>query len=169
MSGGFIEALSLSTAFKAGKPIGIKIGALDPNEVGPILGLAKNDIITAINNMSTTDMRNRLNIFDTVSVLGRGGTVAVSLKRNNAEIDIVYNLKKLDRPLKKMFTGGGVGPTPGAPGKPAAIPQSQEQKRAENIRKFNKTHPATHQQTIANLRKRLLENMKQRSRNMRVR
>ena len=66
--GSFIEHTSvIGTAYAAGKPIGIRIGKLQPQDTGTFLGLMENDIITSINDMAVTNAQNRLSVFDTIT------------------------------------------------------------------------------------------------------
>ncbi|MFH1644343.1 MAG: type II secretion system protein N [bacterium] len=161
-----IEELSIGTAYEQGRPIGIKIGKIDPNEIGFVLGLRPNDIITSINNLNTIDIKDRMKIYDEITKLKKGNFIQVNLKRDNMDSVINYKLKKLDKPKKLTFispaTGQGVQP---------GLPQSKTQQQEQSIKDFQKQHNVDErrQQTIADIRKRLLEKLRQRSPNVRIR
>ena len=67
--------------YSAGKTIGIKINKANPTEVAPIIGLEKDDIITMINDLSTSNTQDRLKIYETVTNLKTGDQLKVLLTR----------------------------------------------------------------------------------------
>ncbi len=166
--GEFIEILGLRTAFESGKPVGIQVGTVNPNEVGSVLGLEKNDIITTINGISTDQQRNRLEIFDTVAALTYGDMVTVELTRGGSPLTLTFELKRLERPLEAIFgLGGGDDREKEAR---EAMPMSKHQQREEAVRQFQQTHdPLPQEQMILDLRRRLLENMRGREEDVRIR
>ncbi len=168
--GEFIEVLQLRTAYEQGKPIGIKVGSIDQNEVSSVLGLKQHDIITSINEVTIAEQRNRIEIFDTINTLKDGDTINVALRRDKKDIILSYQLKMIEEPTNKIFMDpaqkkkalqqkGGKGD----------FSMSRLQKAEKRQREFKAIHPETHKQMIMDLRRRLLENMKTRSKNMRVR
>jgi len=176
--GEFIETLNLGTAYTQGTPTGIKINKVDPNEIGAMLGLQQNDIISSINNISIIDIKNRIKVYDSISEMKKGDNIQLVLKRNNIDSIINYKLATLEKPKKKTFIQPAVAPPPvtGAAPPPLQPPQpglppSRAQQREETIRDFRQQHAIDerHRQTIADIRQRLLEKLRQRSPNVRVR
>jgi hypothetical protein len=78
---------------------------------------------------------------------------------------LTYLLKHIERPLKKLFEEKdeeGVKP------EVSGLPLSKQQQRQQHLREFSKAHPASHEQVLMDLRRRLLQNMKLRSPHRRV-
>ena len=165
--------LKLSTTYQEGKAIGIKVGSIDPNEIASVLGLQKNDIITAIQDQETKDLRNRLDIFDKVSSLKKGEQVVVTITRNSANVILKYTLKQIERPLKATFgSAPSSSPSVAIPTQPQPpeklFQMNRQQEREVQKRMFDEEHVPPNQEMVLDLRRRLLENMKMRSQNMRV-
>jgi len=163
--GQFIEDFFLGISYQDNKPIGIKIGKLQENDIATRLGLKENDIILSVNNIQLSEPKNRVNIYDRITEMTFGDSIKVELKRNNQDQIIDYKLKRIERPSELFFT---------QPAKETeAIPEfklSREQEREKRIRDFEKLHKKpNHAEIIADIRKRLLQNMKQRIRDRRVR
>jgi len=159
-----IESLSLTTAYQKGNPSGIRISKTNENDIGPALGLAQNDIITNINDLDPTDIKNRIQLYDTITDMKDGDNIKLSLKRNGQDITLNYKLEKIKQPKNQFM------PT-GTDGKPIDLPKSPQQQRAAARKEFKKFHvvPPERKQVIENIRERLLRNMKMRTRNRRVR
>jgi type II secretion system protein C len=159
-----IESLSLSTAYQKGNPTGIRISKANKDDVGSVIGLAQNDIITSINNLDVTNIKNRIKIYDTIVDMKEGDNITLSLKRKNQDVTLHYKLKKITQP-KKLFMPAGKD------GKPSTFKMSPQQQRAQKQKDFKKFHviPPERKQIIQNIRERLLQNMKMRARNRRVR
>ncbi len=165
--GEFIEMLGLRTTFEGGKPVGIQVGTVDPHEVGSVLGLEKNDIITTINGITTDQQRNRLEIYDTVAALSYGGTVTVELTRGGSPQTLTYELKRLERPLEAIF---GLSNGDQQKEEKKGLPMSSHQQREQAVRQFQQQHdPLPQEQMILDLRRRLLENMRERADDVRIR
>ena len=177
----FIESLGLSTAYQKGKIIGVRVGKQEQKEIGPTLGFMQNDILLSINNVSTTDIKNRTKIYDDILKLKKGDIIHVLIKRNNIDQFMNYKLSKIGKPKKKMFIESAQAEptTPPAPGAPAPIPgqpqagpfkPGKEQEREKRIRDFEKIHQEPkNKEIMSDIRKRLLENMKMRTRDRRIR
>ena len=88
--GELIEDLSLATAYQKGQPIGIKVGKVGKDEIGSAIGLNGNDIILSVNNVITSDMKNRVKIYDTLSQTKKGDIIKIVLKRKNQDITLSY-------------------------------------------------------------------------------
>jgi type II secretion system protein C len=163
--GELIEDLSLCSAYQQGNIIGIRIGNVDPNEIGAAIGLQKNDIIVSINDLNTNDIKNRIDIYDSLLQKKKGDTIKVVLKRADQDVTLNYKLEKIKKATIQSFTSTGEGETT-----TQELKMSREQEREKYLREFEKQHKAPKQnKVISDIRKRLLENMKTRARNRRVR
>jgi len=174
--GELVAALSLLTASAKGEPIGIKITSIDPNHISSFLGLQKNDIIVSINEKKTGDKKERIKIYDDVSTAKTGDTIVLKLQRNKNDITLKYNLKHIQKVRKRIFA-----PTTQASEKKekpalktpdALFSLNKLQKREKRRREFIQAHPEnqeTQQQAINKIRQRLLENIRAKIRNTRIR
>ena len=163
--GNFIEELNLSAAYKNSEEIGIKVGEVQPGDISSAIGLNKNDIIISINELDTID--SRIKIYDQISTMQKDDAIKVALQRNNTQQNISYKLTKIEKPKKQYFL------EPAKEGEQSQAPEfktSSEQGREKRMRMFEKQHQAPpHKEVISDIRKRLLENMKKRSMDRRVR
>jgi len=165
--GNLLERASvIGTAYHLGQPIGVRIGTISPNDIGAALGLQQNDIILAINNISVADLQNRINLYNTITTLPLGSSIQVSLQRAGKNVMISYKLAQIEKP-KRYTTMPGIK-IAGQPQQEMAM--SRMQQRDKEIREFNKAHDGSHhQQTIMDIRRRLLENLQNRMQNSRNR
>ncbi|MCK4650773.1 hypothetical protein KAT08_01230 [Candidatus Babeliales bacterium] len=163
--GNLMGSLNLVTAYQKGNPIGIRVGQLKENGIGPALGLKQNDIIIKINGIDTANTKNRTKIYDIVFEMQKGETLKTLLKRNNQNIILNYKLSKIEKPIKQFLPFTNKGETS------QEFKMSPQQKRTKNIRDFKKFHviPEDRKQMLTDIRKRLLNNMKLRAKNRRVR
>ncbi|KKQ49740.1 MAG: hypothetical protein US69_C0002G0015 [candidate division TM6 bacterium GW2011_GWF2_38_10] len=171
--GFFLERFSvIGTVFSEGNPIGIRIGKLDPESIGAQFGLIENDIITTINAQSTTTPENRIALFDAVTAMKEGETITVELLRGNTPIKLLYTLKHIEKTQKALLPPGAqptAQPQPGS-SPDAQLQKSRLQEREHRIREFKKQHaPKQNNEALAEVRNRLLNNLKTRLRNTRVR
>ena len=157
-----IEELSLGTAYENNNPLGIKVGKVDPNELGFVVGLRSNDIITSVNNINTINIKNRIKIYDELSNVKKGDNIQVGLIRNNINSTINYKMKKLEKPKKLTFI---------SPASNQNLPESKTQKNVQSVKDFRNQHNVDQRrnQTVADIRKRLLDKLRNRSPNMRFR
>lgn len=167
--GSLTEMLALLTAYKEGKPIGLKVTNFTPNSAGPFLGLEKNDIITAINGVTTAEKADRIKIYEMVTQMKQGDSVKLDLLRNDQPITLAYNLTEIKKPVKRVFE-------PEKEGQPQEGKQTEDdrmfklsklQEREQERREFSETHQEP--DIISEIRKRLLENMKSRVLDTRIR
>lgn len=91
--GQFIEMLSLTTAYKQGKSIGIRIGQFEEQSLGQALGLQKGDIILNINDIPATTTEERLNIYQAITALNQNDIITLKLLRRKQEKVTTYTLK----------------------------------------------------------------------------
>jgi type II secretory pathway component PulC len=170
--GSFIERTSfIGLAYKAGAPIGVRIGQTSPSEVASALGLMQNDVITSVNDLSTIDLKNRMKIYDIITELPIGGTCKVGLKRAEKDIVMSYRLAKIERPRKySSFPGVTTATQTPAPA-PLDLAMGRSQQREATMRDFDRSHntDSNRSNAIMEIRRRLLENLQNRMRNQRVR
>jgi type II secretory pathway component PulC len=93
----FIELLHLTTVYEEGKPLGCRIGNLEDHSVGTALGLAKGDLITAINDIPTGPSKNRMEIFQQIKELPQDGKIEVYLLRNNRPKTLTITLRSSEQ------------------------------------------------------------------------
>lgn len=165
--GNFMERASLvGTVYADEKPVGIRIGNPVGADVALALGFALDDIILHVNDISTADVKDRVKIYDAVQMAKIGDVIKVGLRRAEKDVVISYKLTRIDKPKKT----GPVADAKGAPGAPQASQMSRLQEREETIRDFSKQRTNNRdQQTLMEIRKRLLANLQNRLRNTRVR
>jgi type II secretory pathway component PulC len=162
------QASVIGAAYHEGKPVGMRLGKIEPDTAGSALGLMENDIITTVNNLSTSNAKDRLEAFDVVTNLGLGNSVTLGIKRADKDITLSYKLARIGRPRKLIFPGVTTvadGAQPAAPGAaPEPFKLSRLQQREKTMRDFDKMHPndEQRQQTWTDIRKRILENLQHR-------
>jgi len=158
----------IGVSFKDGNPIGINVGALDPNDVMSAMGLRENDLIVSVNDIQVADQKNRLKAYDETLQKNIGDMIKLGIKRNNQDIAIIYKLVKIKQPRKYAKPGIGIAPDKDAKDGPLKMNRLQE--REHNRREFDKLHPKKdHEKTMMDIRTRLLSNLKQRMYNSRNR
>lgn len=161
--GSFIERAGIiGTAFQDGKPIGIRVGTVDQNDVGGALGLAENDVITSINDMLIGEAEKRIAAYQAITQVGLGQSIKVGVKRADKDISLSYKLAKIEKPRKSMFPGvryANEKPTP-----EETMKMSRLQQREQTVREFQNQHydSQKHQQTMMEIRRRILEGLQQR-------
>lgn len=165
--GNFIERTAvIGTAYNQGLPLGIRIGKLSATDIGTPLGLVENDIIVSINNLKTNDAKERMKIYDAISAMKLGETISTVINRAGKNVTISYKLAKLEKPRKTIGLSGKVETV--KPGED--LKMSRTQQREQTIRDFSKQHGAPRKnETLMDIRKRLLENLHARLRHTRVR
>ncbi len=168
--GNFIERTSIiGTIYENGKPLGIRIGQLDPHEVGAMLGLKIGDIIVSINGVSVVEERNRLQIFEQIKTMSRGDQLMVRSIRDKKEETFTYKFATLQKAKEKTFTGDGNKAGEKKPDQ--ALKMSKTQQREKQVRDFKKQHAenAQQQEAASKIRQRILDNLRSRMQNTRVR
>ncbi len=165
--GNFIErAAIIGTAYVQGAPIGVRIGKLAANDVGAMLGFIENDIVVSINNLKTTDTKERMKIYDDVCAMKIGDLINVVFNRAGKDVAISYKLTKFEKPRKIIGPTGKIETA--KPGE--ELKMSRPQQREQTVRDFTKQHGNQRdKETLMDVRRRLLENLHARLRNTRVR
>ncbi|MCB9493027.1 MAG: hypothetical protein H6679_02015 [Epsilonproteobacteria bacterium] len=178
--GNFLERMGvIGMAYQQGQAIGMRIGTLEQNSLGQLLGLQANDIIKAVNQLDITDLKNRMTVYDTIVQLPEGGITIVDIVRENQPLSKTYKFVKMEKPKAQLLFGGPPDPAqaPGqAPGQEqdqglGKLAMSPQQKREKNIRDFEQRHKSAqrHKQSVTDIRKRILENLQSRVYNSRSR
>ncbi len=161
--GHLIEEINLIGAtYREGKPIGLRLGKPEKELITSSLGLAENDIITAINGMSTVDQENRLKIYEDITQLPIGSSIKIDLKRADKDISLSYKLAKLEPARRTIFPGIATSTKPAE-----QLPMNRVQQREQTLRDFNRLHPDNerNQQSMMAIRQRILENLQRRFQN----
>ena len=164
--GELTELLSLLTVYKNGKPVGIKISKIDPKTIGAQLGFKKDDIVKSINGISTENRKDRMKIYDSLTTAKSGDKVTILVDRNNEKVKITYILVELSKaPARELTIKKEADKTPDE----KLFKLSKLQQRAKKRREFSKKHKNQQQNVVNEIRQRLLENLKTRVRNNRLR
>lgn len=168
--GQFIEEFALIPAYQNGNIIGMRIGNIKENQIASAFGLNKNDIVLSINNINTSEIKDRIKIYDQTIESKLGNKIELVLNRNNKDLKILYKLEKIEKPKKKIFIQSVTEDQNQTKKVETQLKLSEEQEKEKRLREFEKNHKTPKQQdVIQDIRKRILENMKSRSQNRRVR
>lgn len=119
---GLIEMLDLTTASRAGKPLGVRIGKMKKTSLGFASGFQSGDIITKILTTAPVSTAERMAIFNEIAALELGAKIPVQFMRNNTLYTNTYTLFNLADPTAALEDES---PTPSAQPKkasPAAVP-----------------------------------------------
>lgn len=92
--GQLIEMLHLITAYKQGNRIGVRVGNLGENSIGPVLGLQPGDIITKIDSIPAITIEYQLEIYKNVLNKKENDKIVVQLIRNKQPLTFEYLLKE---------------------------------------------------------------------------
>jgi type II secretory pathway component PulC len=169
--GSFIEKISvIGAAYHGGQSIGIRIGKVEQSEVATALGLMENDIITTVNELPVADAKNRLAAYEKISAMQIGGDISVGIKRADKDVIVTYRLAQIPKPKKSIFPGIKVAAPSTLPAEDP-LKLSRLQQREQSLRDFDKLHPEQqrHEQTMMEIRKRILDNLQRRLHNTRTR
>jgi len=167
--GEVIEALDICGAYKDKKPIGLLIGSLKHHPLGEKLGLISGDIITQINKLPVTNSKERIAAYDSIAALPMGGYIHLTITRSGKEIALSYLLKRLERP--SAFSA----PNKSESEKEQTSEQdlfklSKNSQRQQNRRRFEQIHRTQeqHETAVSEMRKKMLDEMRDRAPNRRV-
>lgn len=181
------EMLSLLTIYKDGKPTGLKITNLTPEAINKEFGLAKDDLILSVNGIKTAESQDRVAIYDKLREIKKGDTITLVVSRGGSnsptggeEVTLTYKLTELEKVRKIEFApqAEAEDKTEGETEKPAVKEKKKEdvktrlaklRERQRQRRAFARRHPNRQSQALAAIRQRLLENIRNRVRNARIR
>ena len=161
--GRLIERVTIiGTAYQGGNPIGIRVGTVDPQNIGAALGLVENDIITTVNDINVSNADTRINAYNAVTQLSVGGAVKVGIKRADRDVAITYKLVTIEKPRRSTFPGVRFAETKQTDEE--KMKMNRLQQREQTVREFRHQHTdeQKNQATIMDIRRRILENLQQR-------
>ncbi|MBM3892808.1 hypothetical protein FJ365_00205 [Candidatus Dependentiae bacterium] len=161
--GNFLERASIiGTAFQDGKPLGMRIGTVKPDDVAAALGLLENDIITSVNNIALGDPSQRVAAYESIIQIPLGNSFDVGIRRTDKDILLSYKLVRINKPRKSMFAG--VRYASEKPTADEAAKMSRVQQREAQVREFQHQHvnQQKNQQTMMEIRRRILEGLHER-------
>lgn len=168
--GNFLDnAAIIGTVYKKGNPIGIRVGSLEKEDLGTMIGLETNDIILDVFSIPTGPMKNRMKIYDKIQELDIDGSFVATIQRNGALKKISYKLTKMNKSKQNLFPGDTKNDNNKKDD--GDLKSSRLQEHEKSMREFQQHHntAAQQQETIARIRERLLENLKSRLKDTRVR
>jgi type II secretory pathway component PulC len=99
--GQFIDTLELTTAYKEGQSVGVRVTNAGPGSLGQALGFTKEDLITMINDTPVGPNQNRLTIYKEIAASKTNDTIRVTLTRRNQEITLNYVLHEMHQARKQ--------------------------------------------------------------------
>ncbi len=128
----FIDMVDITTAFKNGQSLGMRIGKMDNKSIGYALGFMPGDTVITIHDIAPTTTKNRLQIYNKVSQADLGTRIKVQFVRKGQLLTNEYTLFNLPE------TAGEVNVTPTPLGPPENLPalpimaynEAQEVRRA---------------------------------------
>lgn len=169
--GELVEALNLSAEYNGDTPIGIRLDTIAHHPLGKQLGLAEGDIITSINSLPTTGTKELIRAYDELSLLPLDSRLEVAFSRGEQQKTIAYMLKKLRKPSPFEAAAASSGTDEDQSSEEHIFKLGKDAQRREKRRQFAHDHRTAEQRASArgDMRKRLLENMRNRAPNRRVR
>lgn len=87
----FIDMLDITGAFKKGKNIGCRIGALKPQSLGFALGLQPNDIVLSVAEIPTVTTNDRVALFSKIQNMTDTDTIPVTVLRHGEQLQLTYS------------------------------------------------------------------------------
>lgn len=91
----FIDMLDLTSVYKKGQNVGCRIGAIEKDSLGIMLGLQSSDIIVRINNIPATDTAHRLKIYkEVIQAAGQGKPIVVEYLRRKMPMSLSVTLEE---------------------------------------------------------------------------
>lgn len=99
--GQFIDTLELTTAYREGQSVGVRVTNAGHGSLGQALGLTKEDLITQINNIAVGPTQNRLTIYKEVTASKTNDVIRVTLTRGNQQITLNYVLQEMHQARKQ--------------------------------------------------------------------
>ena len=94
----FIDLLDLTTVYKKGRSIGVRVGKTENSTLAQKLGLENGDIITTVQNIPADTTENRFRIYKTIVAMREEETIRTEVQRSGNKIVIRYTLQAM---LKK--------------------------------------------------------------------
>lgn len=92
----FIDIFDLTTVYKKGQNVGCRIGNLEKDSLGILLGFQLGDIIVRVNNIPATDTAHRLKIYKELTKLPiEGKQIVVEFLRRKQPMSIHITLEQI--------------------------------------------------------------------------
>lgn len=98
--GEFINLLDLTTVYKQGKSFGCRVGKIDKDSLGQLLGFMVDDIIVKIDDFDVDDLAHRIEVYDHMMRKKAGQMVEVQVYRGTDIVTLRYAL--IDTAMKSM-------------------------------------------------------------------
>ncbi|MBV8661394.1 MAG: hypothetical protein JO129_04585 [Candidatus Dependentiae bacterium] len=90
--GEFINLLDLTTVYKQGKSFGCRIGKIDKDSLGSLLGFVVDDIVIRVDDYYVDDLANRIQLYDHIMEKNVGDMIEVVLYRGNDTVTLLFGL-----------------------------------------------------------------------------
>ena len=90
--GEFINLLDLTTVYKQGKSFGCRIGKIDKDSLGSLLGFKIDDIVVKVDNYYVDDLASRIQLYDHIVEKQVGDVIEVVMYRGPDMITLMYGL-----------------------------------------------------------------------------
>ena len=98
--GDFINLLDLTTVYKQGKSFGCRVGKIEKDSFGSLLGFEVDDVIVKIDDLYVDDLANRMQVYDHVVQKKAGDMIEVVVHRDDDVVVLRYAL--IDAMLKSV-------------------------------------------------------------------
>lgn len=130
-----IEMLDLNTVSRAGKPLGVRIGAMKDTSIGFAAGFEPGDIITKIYSTAPVSTDERMALFNEIASLDLGAQIPVQYLRNSTLYTTTFTLFNLADPSAMLEPAEPVSPAkttaPAAAQKNVQQPPKQTQQSTQ--------------------------------------
>ncbi len=93
----FIEMLDLTTVYKQGTSIGIRVGNIEKDSLGTAMGLKAGDIILKVNNLPADTKIQRAKIYQTIMHIKPADKITLSLNRDGQEFTLTIALQEMKK------------------------------------------------------------------------
>lgn len=93
----FIEMLDLSTVYKQGMSIGIRVGKLEQDSLGTAMGLRPGDIITKVNDLPADTKIQRAKIYQSIMHINPADKITILVDRDDQEITLTIALQEIKK------------------------------------------------------------------------
>lgn len=145
--GQLLDIFSITTAFEAEKPIGLRVGELKANSLAEALGFKPGDVIVEIDNIPLGPINNRIEAFTSLTNVTMNKSVSVIFMRDEEKITHTYTFKSLEKKPAKSLER-------------ANIFDNTKYKNEPRISRPQKERSESFADATREMRARLLENMR---------
>lgn len=142
-----IDMADLTTAFKGGKALGVRVGKIEPTSIANALGFMAGDVVTKIQGIAPISTMNRMKIHNLIGALDMGSDISVQFTRRGQLLTYTYTLFNLAEPTASFDLIPAqpevAPPAPAAmPAPPSGPPQQQPAPKAQQV-PTGKSAPST--------------------------